>query len=139
MTFEDHEVDIDAWASDAINLDEGQPAGIPGAAEAVGPVQGTATATVSVGREPVPMQQLTMEGTEVPIAPANVPDPVGFIFPSRSGRSSVHVVTLMVLGDEAATRVVACNCEAMRNLNRRPAGCWAMSRARAILRLPEPQ
>lgn len=134
-----NEVDIDAWANGAIDdTEEEQPANIPGAAEPLGPVEAEVSVSVGYAVEP-PMQQLTMEGGEVPIAPPNVPDPVGFIFPSRSGRSSVHVVTVMVLGDEARTHAVACNCEAMRNLNRRPAGCWAMTRARSILRLPEPR
>lgn len=56
----------------------------------------------------------------------------GLVYASqREGEG--HIV---VLHATEAGKAVMCNCPAVRSLNRRPKGCWAMVDARIIFGLP---
>jgi hypothetical protein len=56
----------------------------------------------------------------------------GLIYASRKGGEG-HIV---VLHESPMGQAVMCNCPAIRSLNHRPRGCWAMVDAREILGLP---
>ena len=79
---------------------------------------------------------LTSSGEDVIPAssPERPPMPVAFVFGSRSGSETPHVVTDLGLDPPE----LACTCPAMRSLAVRPAGCWAMVRVRQLLGWPQP-
>lgn len=63
----------------------------------------------------------------------DVPSPIALVYPSRSG-GGPHVVTVLEMAD--GSRAVFCICAAMRSLNIRPQGCWAMQNARRLVGIP---
>lgn len=79
--------------------------------------------------------QLTIDGSEPTPVPDGLPDPVALIFPSRHG-GTPHVVNVYDMG--GGDRAVLCRCDATRSLAKRPVGCWAMSKARRMLDIPDP-
>lgn len=60
------------------------------------------------------------------------PHPLAIVWPSRSGGKG-HVVGII---DYPEGRAVACNCEAMLSITKRPKGCWAMQATRELLGIP---
>lgn len=56
-------------------------------------------------------------------------EPIAYVFPSRTKGERPHVVIVMDL----VPVQVACTCPAMRSLEQRPAGCWAMQKVREML------
>ena len=86
--------------------------------------------------------QTTITGPDEPVASAkNVTPPRDWlralVYASRSG-GGPHVVTLHELPNpdgHGYAKAVLCICEASRNLNRRPQGCWAMVDARIVFGL----
>lgn len=57
----------------------------------------------------------------------SVPRPIGVVYPSRTGGDTPHIVTRLDIG------VIVCTCQAMRSIEGRPEGCWAMKDARRII------
>jgi len=96
-----------------------------------------------LGRSPWAAADPTPQAAPPPVAVirAEVPDagkpkPIALVFPSSSGSTEPHVVIVIDVAD--GQQAVVCTCKAMRSIARRPLGCWAMVRSRAMLGLPEP-
>ena len=86
----------------------------------------------AVAREAAALHQMTLEGGAEPVRPTEAGTEryiTAIVFSSRSGNGPGHVVSIIEL---ANGRTVSCICPAMRNLSRRPQGCWAMGLTRRI-------
>jgi len=113
------EIDLDAFGGGNVVELEPEPQVDPRLEEAVRSAQA----------EHVSHSQLTMEGGEVPVRAGTEQYIMAIVFASRSGGRG-HIVS--VVERHGGGKAVACTCEAMRNLDRRPRGCWAMQLTRRI-------